>query len=153
LAKDAVARYSLLPMLHLIKLAVGVRDVAHLAEIQALRGVKNPPLRHQTRNRPKRAAEILEGGSIYWVIQRAVLVRQRVVGIVEDVWDDGSVCTGLVLDTVLVRVSAQAKKPFQGWRYLAAGDAPADLVAGDAGSGVEGLPQEMRLALAALALL
>jgi hypothetical protein len=139
-------------MLHLIKLAVGVRDVGHLAEIQAVRARKNPPLRHQTRNRPKRAAEILDGGSIYWVIQRAVLVRQRVVGIVEDVWDDGSACTGLVLDPVLVRVAPRPCKPFQGWRYLTAGDAPGDL--GDvSGSGAENLPAEMRLALTHLALL
>jgi hypothetical protein len=140
-------------MLHLIKLAVGVRDVGHLVEIQALRGTKNPPLRHQTRNRPKRADEILDGGSIYWVIQRAVLVRQLVVGIVEDVWDDGSACTGLVLDPVLVRVAARSMKPFQGWRYLNAADAPADIGAGAVVGGVDELPEAMRVALTHLALL
>jgi len=139
--------------LHILKLAVGVRDVGHLAEIQARRGRESPPLRHQTRNRPKRAEEILDGGSIYWVIQRAVLVRQRIVGIVKDVWDDGSVCTGLVLDPVLVRVNPRAQKPFQGWRYLAAKDAPGDLGVAGAVSGVEELPAEMRLALVHLALL
>jgi hypothetical protein len=140
-------------MLHLIKLAVGVRDVGHLGEVQALRGTKNPPLRHQTRNRPKRADEILDGGSIYWVIQRAVLVRQLVVGIVEDVWDDGSACTGLVLDPVLVRVAARAMKPFQGWRYLNAADAPADIGAGGVVGGADELPEAMRVALTHLALL
>jgi hypothetical protein len=140
-------------MLHLIKLAVGVRDIAHLAEIQARRARNDPPLRHQTRNMPKRADEILDGGSIYWVINRAVLVRQRIVDIVKDVWDDGSVCTGLVLDPVLVRVQPRVCKPFQGWRYLAAGDAPADLADAGAVSGVEELPAEMRLALVHLALL
>jgi hypothetical protein len=102
---------------------------------------------------PKRADEILDGGSIYWVINRAVLVRQRIVDIVRDVWDDGSVCTGLVLDPVLVRVQPRVCKPFQGWRYLAAGDAPADLADAGAVSGVEELPAEMRLALVHLALL
>jgi len=140
-------------LLHLIKLAVGVRDVAHLAEIQAQRAAKSPPLRHQTRNMPKRAAEILDGGSIYWVISRAVLVRQRIVEIRPDVWDDGSKCTGLVLDPVLVRVAARAMKPFQGWRYLNAADAPADLGAAGSAAGVEDLPPEMRLALTHLALL
>jgi hypothetical protein len=139
-------------MLHLIKLAVGVRDVAHLAEIQALQGRKNPPLRHQTRNAPKRAAEILEGGSIYWVIQRAVLVRQLVVDVVEDIWDDGSPCTGLVLDPVLVRVAPRPCKPFQGWRYLTAAEAPVDLDTATS-TGAENLPAEMRLALTHLALL
>jgi hypothetical protein len=143
-------------MLHILKLAVGVRDVAHLAEIQARRARHDPPLRHQTRNMPKRAEEILDGGSIYWVINRAVLVRQRILGIVKDVWDDRSACTGLVLDPQLVRVMPRAQKPFQGWRYLAAGDAPGDLgAAGAAGavSGVEDLPAEMRLALTHLALI
>jgi hypothetical protein len=139
-------------MLHILKLAVGVRDVAHLAEIQARRGRENPPLRHQTRNMPKRADEILDGGSIYWVINRAVLVRQRILDIVKDVWDDGSVCTGLVLDPELVRLSPRVQKPFQGWRYLNAADAPADLAVG-AASGAEALPAEMRLALTHLALL
>jgi hypothetical protein len=140
-------------MLHMIKLAVGVRDVAHLAAIQAERAVQNPPLRHQTRNMPKRAAEITAGGSIYWVINRAVLVRQLITDITKDVWDDGSVCTGLVLDPVLVRVTARAMKPFQGWRYLAPADAPADIGAAGAVSGVDELPEPMRLALTHLALL
>jgi hypothetical protein len=136
-------------MLHLIKLAVGVRDVAHLAEIQQRRAVLNPPLRHQTRNMPKRAAEITEGGSIYWVINRAVQARQRITDIAKDVWDDGSVCTGLVLDPQLVRVVARAMKPFQGWRYLHPEDAPADLNT----HGIDDLPDEMRLSLTHLALL
>jgi hypothetical protein len=140
-------------MLHMIKLAVAVRDVAHLAEIQARRAKNDPPLRHQTRNGPKRADEILDGGSIYWVINRAVLVRQRILGIVKDVWDDGSACTGLVLDPELVRVMPRAQKPFQGWRYLPAADAPGDLGAAGAVDGVEDLPAEMRLALTHLALL
>jgi len=140
-------------MLHILKLAVGVRDVGHLGEIQARRGRENPPLRHQTRNMPKRRDEILDGGSIYWVINRAVLVRQRILDIVKDVWDDGSACTGLVLDPALVRVSPRAQKPFQGWRYLAAADAPADLGGAGVVSGVEALPAEMRLALVHLALI
>jgi hypothetical protein len=87
------------------------------------------------------------------VIQRAVLVRQLVVGIVEDVWDDGSACTGLVLDPVLVRVAARSMKPFQGWRYLNAADAPADIGAGAVVGGVDELPEAMRVALTHLALL
>jgi hypothetical protein len=140
-------------MLHLIKLAVGVRDIAHLAEIQAGRAVADPPLRHQTRNFPKRAEEIVAGGSIYWVIQRAVVVRQRVLEIRRESWDDGSACVGLVLDPALVRVAARAMKPFQGWRYLSAADAPLDIGAPGAASGVDALPADMRLALTHLALL
>ncbi len=140
-------------LLHLIKLAVGVRDVGHLAAIQAERAKTEPPLRHRTRNTPKRAAELLDGGSIYWVINRAVLVRQRILGIQRDVWDDGSACAGLVLDPALVRVAARAMKPFQGWRYLSAADAPPDLGAPGHAGGIDDLPHEMRLALTHLALL
>jgi hypothetical protein len=140
-------------MLHLIKLAVGVRDPDHLAAIHASNAKNNPPLRHQTRNMPKRAAEIIDGGSIYWVINRAVLVRQRITAIIADTWDDGSACAGLVLDPVHVRVAARAMRPFQGWRYLDPKDAPPDLGAPGAAEGLETLPHEMRLALTHLALL
>ncbi len=130
-----------------------MRDIAHLAEIQTRRAEQNPPLRHQTRNMPKRAAELCAGGSIYWVINRAILARQLVTDIVPDVWDDGSRCAGLVLDPVLVRVAARAMKPFQGWRYLTPADAPPDLGGGVDATGLDELPETLRLALTHLALL
>jgi hypothetical protein len=129
-----------------------VRDVAHLAALQAARLAVDPPLRHHTRNSPKRAEELCAGGSIYWVIGGVVLVRQRVVDVVEDREDDGSRCAGLVLDPALVRVQARAMKAFQGWRYLLPADAPADLAASGGPGGTE-IPEEMRRALAALALI
>jgi hypothetical protein len=140
-------------MLHLIKLAVGVRDPDHLAAIQAQRRVDDPPLRHRTRNFPRRAAEITGGGSMYWVIQGAVLMRQRVLDIIEDRWDDGAACAGIVLDPALVRVAARPMKPFQGWRYLAPEAAPADLGAAGEADGAADLPPSLRRALIELALL
>ncbi|CAG4916028.1 unnamed protein product [Acidocella sp. C78] len=140
-------------MIHLVKLAVGVKDPGHLAEIQRRRAAADPPLRHQTRSFPKRAAELADGGSIYWVITGAILVRQLVLDVIEDVWDDGTTCTGLVLDPTLVRVEARPMKPFQGWRYLAPDDAPADLPEGVRISGIEALPPALRRELRALALL
>jgi hypothetical protein len=138
-------------MLHMVKLAVGVRDIAHLRQIQAMRAATQPPLRHQTRSFPRRAAEITAGGSIYWVIAGAIVVRQRITDIIEDRWDDGTACAGLVLDPALVPVAARPTKAFQGWRYLAAEDAPADLDAGRADDG--SLPAELRRALQGLGLL
>jgi hypothetical protein len=114
-------------MLHLTKLAVGVRDIAHLRQSQAERALRDAPLRHRTRNFPRRAPELLDGGSIYWVVAGATLVRQRLEDIREDVWDDGSPCAALVLDPMLVPVIARPTKAFQGWRYLAGPDAPLDL--------------------------
>ncbi len=116
-------------MLHLSKLAVGVRDIAELGRIQAERAASDPPLRHRTRHFPRRAAEILQGGSIYWVIGGAMVVRQAITAIRRDQAEDQTACTQLLLDPHLVPVCARLIKPFQGWRYLPGADAPADLPA------------------------
>jgi hypothetical protein len=140
-------------MLHMTKLAVGIRDVAHLRAVQAERARANPPLRHHTRNFPRRIAEIIEGGSMYWVIAGAIVVRQRILDIVEDQWDDGTSCAGLVLQPRLVPVVARPTKPFQGWRYLAADAAPADLTKANRIEGEAALPPALRRDLRALGLL
>lgn len=140
-------------MIHLIKLSVGPKDVAQLAAIQARRAREEPPLRHHTRMAPKRAAELTSGGSIYWVVAGFVQVRQRVLEVREDEWDDGSACCGLVLDPELVPVAARPVKPFQGWRYLEPTAAPPDVKAGAEAKGVEALPMKLQQELRALGLL
>jgi len=128
-----------------------VRDIAHLAELQAQRDAREPPLRHRTRNKPKRAAELCAGGSIFWVINRVVQARQLVTAIIDDHWEDSSPCAGLILHPTLVPVTPRPQKPFQGWRYLAPADAPPDL--GDNPASGDTLPEDLRLALSRLALL
>ncbi len=135
----------------MVKLAVGVRDIAHLRQIQAVRQASTPPLRHQTRSFPRRAAEITDGGSLYWVIAGAIVVRQRITDIIEDRWDDGTRCAGLVLSAELVPVAARPTKAFQGWRYLTPEDAPADLDRAAADDGT--LPDALRRTLQGLGLL
>ena len=71
-------------MLHIAKLAVGVRDIDHIRALQADRLRTNPPLRHRTRNFPRRGNEVMDGGSLYWVISGSMLARQRIVDIIED---------------------------------------------------------------------
>jgi hypothetical protein len=66
-------------MLHMLKLCVGPKEVAELAMRQAGRAALDPPLRHQTRMMPKRAAELVEGGSLYWVLSGLIRVRQRIL--------------------------------------------------------------------------
>ncbi|WP_284944789.1 DUF1489 family protein [Acidisoma cladoniae] len=138
-------------MVHIIKMAVGIRDVEHLREAQRQRMEVEPPLRHRTRHAPKRAEEIIEGGSIYWVVGGMIQCRQRVLDIVSDTRMDGSACVALMLDEALVMVDPRPMRAFQGWRYLAESDAPADL------SRVPGtqadLPPALRLALRELCLL
>lgn len=144
-------------VLHLIKLSVGPRDLAELRTLQAERRRADPPLRHRTRMFPRRAKEICDGGSIYWVVAGFVCVRQRVLDIREDQLADGSACAAIVLDPALVPVEARPVKAFQGWRYLAPEDAPPDVGAGRGATalaqGLDRLPPRLRRALAELCLI
>jgi hypothetical protein len=99
---------------------------------------------------PKRAGEIVAGGgSIYWVIRRLVLVRQRITAIEPFTDEEGIERCKLVFDPELVPVRPVPRRPFQGWRYLEAADAPPDL----AGAASGDLSDAMRADLAALGLL
>ena len=141
-------------MLHLLKLSVGPRDVAELRDVQARRLDGDSILRHRTRVSPRREAELLDGGSIYWVVAGFVRVRQRVLRIDRDTREDGLPCAALVLDPTLVPVEVRPVKAFQGWRYLEPGAAPPDL-ARDAQpvEGLEALPPRLRRELRELGLI
>jgi len=140
-------------MLHLTKLAVGVRDIDHLRELQAERLRDNPPLRHRTRNFPRRRESVLDGGSMYWVIAGTMLARQRIVDIIEDQRADLTACASLILDPDIVPLVGRPTRAFQGWRYLDPDDAPADMVAIGAILGLDSLPAALRHELRALCLL
>jgi hypothetical protein len=117
---------------HLIKLCVGVETIAELAEWQAerlerlAREGRTPELCHRTLQTPRRRDEVLDGGSLYWVIKGFVLVRQRVLDLRADMKDDGTACCGIVLDAELVATRPHPRRAFQGWRYLDPADAPSD---------------------------
>ena len=117
---------------HLIKLCVGVESVDQLAEFQQRRRASRPDAEpvniHVTRNTPRRGAELLDGGSLYWVIRRQVLVRQPIIRLDRIDSADGRTRCGLVLAPDLVHVEPRPHRPFQGWRYLDAADAPPDRV-------------------------
>lgn len=143
--------------LNLLKLCVGIDDVPHLARVQAerrkQRKARGEPAesRHLTRQVPRRAEEIVAGGSIYWIIKGFVRVRQRIVRI--DLLDppvETKRCA-LVLAPQLIRTELQARRPHQGWRYLEIRDAPADLTTGRDGG--EDLPPEFAAELRSLGLL
>lgn len=140
-------------MLHLTKLAVGVRDPEHLRDLQAARMRENPPLRHRTRSFPRRRLEIIDGGSLYWVIAGTMLARQRVLDIIEDQRDDRTPCTSFILDPEIVQLAGRPTRPFQGWRYLEAGDAPPDGRAMGAVAGLDSLPPALRRELQVLCLI
>lgn len=114
---------------HLLKLCVGADGVEDLADWQASpagRGRDGLPV-HVTRMWPKRAAEVLAGGSLYWVFRGMILARQRVLRLDEWRGADGILRCAIVLDPGIVRTEPAPRRPFQGWRYLAATDAPRDL--------------------------
>ena len=137
-------------MLHIIKLAVGISDPAHLRTVQADRIAQGAPLRHLTRHSPRRAEDIITGGSLYWVIAGTLLMRQRITAIEPAVRSDGSACAALMLDPVLVPLCGRPVKAFQGWRYLEASAAPADL---DLNSAEAALPPALAQRLRELCLL
>lgn len=134
---------------HLIKLSVGTESVETLADWQKQRAAERPDglPRHVTRMWPRRDAEILAGGSIYWVIKGLIQCRQRILRLDELFGDDGVRRCAIILDPNLIRTTNVQRRPFQGWRYLSAFDAPPDLT-GTASNQEEPLPAELAGALA-----
>jgi hypothetical protein len=98
---------------------------------------------------PNRRDELLDGGSLYWVIKGGVQVRERILDVQPFTDKEGIRRCRLVLDPKLVRTDWQPRRPFQGWRYLADADAPRDLNK----RGRNDLPPELRAELAALGLI
>ena len=144
--------------LHLLKLCVGPASIEELAARQArfrdeaLRLGLAPAPVHTTRMVPKRRSEIAGRGSIYWVIKGTLSCRQAVAAIEPSTGDDGIGRCRLVLDPAIVAVAPRPCRPFQGWRYLTQGDAPADLGAGAAGD-LAAMPEALRRELVGLGLL
>ena len=139
---------------HLVKLCVGAENVEDLEAWQAQRLAEAPsqPLRHVTRMWPRREAEILAGGSLFWVFKGLILARQRITGLGEVTGEDGILRCGIALDPAVIRTEARPRRPFQGWRYLEPADAPPDLVAGRAIS-EPSLPPALSAALAEIGVL
>ena len=138
--------------LHLIKLSVGSESVASLAAWQRGRFKADGECWHGTRMMPRRADELLAGGSIYWVIRGAVRARQRLLDLRRVRRSDGSQGARIVFDCALVRTMPQPHRAFQGWRYLKPADAPDDLPPG-AAEEEEAMPEELRRALSEAGLL
>lgn len=142
---------------HLLKMAVGIDSVAHLAEVQKQRLERaaapggTGDLRHFTRHAPRRAGDVTGGGSMFWIIKGYVRVRQRILGIERVAGREGRKRCALILDPDLVKTELSAHKPIQGWRYLDPMAAPPDreISALEATS----IPPEMAAELRALGLL
>ena len=133
--------------INLIKLSVGTESVEGLEDWQQMRAAANDGLcRHVTRMWPRREPEIMQGGSIYWVIKGIIQARQPILRLDEVIGDDGIRRCAIVMEPGLIRTQHALKRPFQGWRYLAPTDAPADLPEGKTHE--EPMPAELSAALA-----
>jgi hypothetical protein len=142
--------------LHMIKLCVGATSVDDLTRWQARFAMKKWQGRraayHTTFQSPKRQDDLLDGGSLYWVIKGTILARQRLLGFEDGRKEDGSACCLLMLDPAVFHVRPTPRRAFQGWRYLTADDAPKDVKRG-ARDDVAVMPTDMRKRLADLGLL
>jgi hypothetical protein len=143
--------------LHLIKLCVGVDSIEELVDWQRARLAEQkkagevPRVFHTTFQTPKRDKELLDGGSIYWVIKASVQVRQKLIGFEQGVKSNGKPGCRILLDPLLVPVRPVRRRAFQGWRYLDAADAPPDY--GRADKQLADMPPQMRRVLAELCLI
>ena len=140
-------------IVNLVKLCVGCSSVEDLADWQARRGAGDPDWRprHVTRMWPKREAELVAGGSLYWVIKGVILARQKVIRLDEVIGEDGIRRCGIVMEREINRTQPAPRRAFQGWRYLAPEDAPPDLPASRAGD--DELPPDLSGKLAEIGIL
>ena len=138
--------------LNIIKLCVGAESVEDLLDWQSQNRDRWAPgtSEHVTRMWPKRADEVLDGGSLYWVVKGAILCRQRILALEERRGSDGIARCALVLDAEVIRTEAAPRRPFQGWRYLAPEESPRDLPKGRALD--DALPPALAQALAEIGL-
>lgn len=132
--------------LHLVKLCVGCASVEELAEWQrerlaeAAAAGRPRELSHHTRQRPRRAGFAPGASSLYWVISGSIRARQPILEVREAQGDDGILRWALILGSALIPTEPRPRRPFQGWRYLAAEESPPDLATGRSTIGDDGLP-------------
>ena len=134
--------------LHLIKLAARATGVDDLVNWQSYVRETHGDLFHTTRMMPKRVNELLDDGSIYWVIKRKIRVRQNILDIQPFTDEAGIKRCHIFLDPELIATRQQARRPFQGWRYLPTTDAPEDMPM--AAEGDDELPEHLKAELMAL---
>jgi hypothetical protein len=140
-----------------MKLAVGAESIAgleaHIAARLHLCEIAGQPVEqiHTTRMVPKRVTELLDGGSLFWVIKGQLCARQHLLDLRPFTDTDGIGRCHLVLEPIVHAVLPRPCRPFQGWRYLAVDASPPDLAGGLAEAAE--MPEQMRYALRDLCLI
>jgi hypothetical protein len=136
--------------LNLIKLCVGVSEIEEMKSWVKISKGTGEALDHVTRMFPRRAEEILAGGSLYWVIRGMILCRQPILALEPIVGADEIQRCRIVFKPKIITVRPTPRRAFQGWRYLTAEDAPIDM---PRGSSEGDMDEKMRRELAALGLI
>lgn len=133
--------------LHILKPAAGIGSIDELKRVVGHYSYHDAELGHvmhmSSRNTPKRADELLDGGSVYWIIKRAIVARAPLVAIREEERFDGKKGCQMVVRPEITLTVPQPKRGFQGWRYLKDEDAPKDMITGDSDQGA-GSPELAR---------
>lgn len=145
-------------MIHLLRPCVGVHSIEQLAQIQAHeRRIDTGPMAGHayftTRNMPKRANELVNGGSIYWIIKNVIQVRQAIEDVQQQEDEGGRKFCLALLNPQLVRLQPRQQRGFQGWRYLQPEKAPDDIGPYVMGEADHQPPADMAEALRAAGLL
>ena len=137
--------------LHILRTAVGIESLPQLYELQ--RHFEHAtPSGHKsvvmtTRKRPSRCAELLDGGSVYWIIRHRVLCRQAILHM-EDRDEPGETpATIIYLSPQIIKVQPRNKRAIQGWRYLQGWDRPKDIGPYDPKSRDDDLPDDIARAI------
>ena len=138
---------------NLKKLAVGMRTIEDLEMRLKFNIEKNGELIHITRNKPKRSEELCNGGSLFWVINRRVLVRQKILNIKQIIGDNNKFFAAILLENKIIKVRPTPMKPFQGWRYLKKNRTPADIIDPVTGTFEDDIPLEVQQQLLEVGLL
>jgi hypothetical protein len=136
--------------LHMLKLAAGISDLAELKEMQKERRKERGVYAFYTRNMPKREDDILDGGSIYWVVKGQIQARQRIKGFKPIINRRGRPAVLVTFEAKLTPTQWRPQRPFRGWRYLEPKEAPKDA---PKGAKAKGLPPKMEAELRELGLL
>jgi hypothetical protein len=125
--------------LHLIKLCVGCDTVEDLLAWRAQFAHAAEPWVMRTRQTPRRAAELLDGGSLYRVYRGQILSRQLILA-VRTVGRGQEAHCEVTLAEEVIRTTPTPRRAFQGWRYLPQSDTPQDL---DFNGFAEAMPSDL----------
>lgn len=136
--------------LHLIKLCVGMENPKELIEWQNRRRKETgrDEAFHITRMWPRRAQELMDGGSLYWVMKGFIKARQKIIGLEAITGNDGINRCAILLSPNVVNIELTPRRAFQGWRYLEGALIPRDIE--EKGDQQQELPDTLQHELARL---